>query len=135
MFQHCWAYSTNLILVGSFKFDHHFHFLHDCHCMDLESIWFNYWCLKLTLVWKNVTSSFYACLNLFDYSTLSTQVINQQVENDFLYLSIKENPLVGYIQIRTLCVLMKYYQILQNFSNLVILVIQCLIIIKTFGWD
>jgi hypothetical protein len=62
-------------------------------------------------------------------------VINQQVENDFLYLSIEANPLVGHIQIIALCVLMNYYQILQNFSDFVILVIQCLIVIQMFGWD
>jgi len=62
-------------------------------------------------------------------------MINQQVENDFLCLSIEANPLVGHIQITTICVLMNYYQILQNFLDLVILVIQCLIVIHTFDWD
>jgi hypothetical protein len=51
------------------------------------------------------------------------------MENDFLFLSIEANPLVEHIQIIELCVLMNYYQILKNFLDFVIIVIQCLILI------
>ncbi len=51
------------------------------------------------------------------------------MENDFLFLSIEANPLVGHIQIIALCVLMNYYQNLKKNLDLVILVIQCLIVI------